>query len=228
MPSGIRLSEVIGDAISGLFNVDAPLPRTLLTFLKGPGMLTRAFVAGKRKAFTPPVRYFLFGIAYYYIMRWILKWDPVDHAIAASGGDAANETGALRVNHWMSRNVNLLLPLLMVLLATFDRFLFPRTPLAWVERLVHYLFATGSYLLISTSLLPLVVVWPWFHLVNFLVIFGILIWATVSLHPYGIWNTIKALLLTPAVFVLYIILCSLLVALLLGVPVDEVLVRKPH
>lgn len=226
MPSGIRLVEVLGDAISGLFNVDAPLPHTLITFLKGPGALTRAFLAGKRKTFTPPVRYFLFGIAYYYIMRWLLHWDPVDSAVAASGVGTVEENGAMQVNHWMSRNVNLLLPLLMMVLATFDRLLFPRTGLRWVERLVHYLFATGSYLLLSTTLLPLAVAWPPFQLVNFVVILGVLIWATIALHPKGAWSTIKALLLTPVAFLLYIILCTVLVALLLDVPLAEVLQRR--
>lgn len=226
-PPGIRLSEVLGDALSGLFNVDAPLPHTLIAFLKGPGSLTRAFLAGRRKAFTPPVRYFLFGIAYYYIVRWVLNWDPVDSAVATSGG-AVEENGAMQVNHWMSRNVNLLLPLLILLLASFDRLLFPRTGLRWVERLVHYLFATGSYLLVSTTILPLAAAWPLFQLVNFVVILGMLIWATIALHHKGVWSTIKALLLTPVAFLLYIILCTVLVALLLDVPLTDVLQRRPR
>lgn len=225
MKPGVRLAEVIGDFVSSLYNVDAPLPRTFLTFLRGPAKLTRAFLAGKRKAFTPPVRYFLFGVAYYYIMRWVLNWDPVDSAVSAAGGDPSVQTGAMRVNHWMSKNVNLLLPILIVILASFDRVLFMRTQLSWVERLVHYLFAAGTYLLISTTLLPLTVVWPAIQLLNFFIIFGVIIWATIALHHKSAWNVIKALMMTPVSFTLYIVLCSILVALLIGVPLHELVVR---
>ena len=76
VPPGIKLGEVISEFASGLFNVDAPILRTFREFLKGPGTLTRSFLAGKRASYTPPVRYFLFGFAYYFIMRWLLDWDP--------------------------------------------------------------------------------------------------------------------------------------------------------
>lgn len=225
---GVRLAEVLHDFASGLYNVDAPIPNTLRTFFKGPGALTRAFIAGKRKAFTPPVRYFLFGIAYYYIMRWLLNWDPVDSAVSASGGDPESENGAMRVNHWMSQNVNLLLPLLLAILATFDRALFPRTALSWVERLVHYLFAAGTYLLVTTTLLPLASFWPVMQLVNFIIIFGVIIWATIALHAKSSWNILKALLMTPVAFVLYVALCSVLVALALDVPLSDLLKHRRH
>lgn len=223
---GVRLAEVLHDFASGLYNVDAPIPNTLRTFFKGPGALTRAFIAGKRKAFTPPVRYFLFGIAYYYIMRWLLNWDPVDSAVSASGGDPGSENGAMRVNHWMSQNVNLLLPLLLPILASFDRLLFPRTPLRWVERLVHYLFAAGTYLIISSTSLPLAKLWPVFQLFNFIVIFGVIIYATLSVHRRSVWNVAKAVMMTPVAFVIYIALCSVLVAMLLGVPLTDLVVKR--
>jgi hypothetical protein len=219
----VRLSEVLHDFASGLFNMDAPIPNTLRTFFNGPGALTRSFLAGRRKAFTPPVRYFLFGIAYYYIMRWLLNWDPVDSAVSASGGDPAMQSGAMRVNHWMSQNVNLLLPLLLTILATFDRVLFPRTTLSWVERLVHYLFGAGTYLLVTTTLLPLANVWPAMQFVNFMIIFGVIIWATVSLHAKSTWNILKALAMTPVSFILYVALCSILVAIALDVPLGDLL-----
>lgn len=222
---GIRIGEVLHDFAAGIYNVDAPIPNTLRTFVKGPGALTRAFLAGKRKAFTPPVRYFLFGIAYYYIMRWLLNWDPVDNAVHAAGGHGIPDNAAMRVNHWMSANVNLLLPLLLVILATFDRLLFPRTTLSWVERLVHYLFAAGTYLMIATTLLPFNLIWPLMNIMNFLIILGTLVWATISLHRTGAWTAVKAVLMVPGSFVLYVISCMVLVALVLREPLAEVFAR---
>jgi hypothetical protein len=172
------------------------------------------------------VRYFLFGVAYYFIMRWLLDWDPVDSAVGATSGNVASTTPAMQVNHWMSRNVNLLIPIWLMMLATFDRLLFPRTELRWVERLVHYLFAAGTYLLVATTLIPLIKLWPAFQIINFIVIFGLVIWACIALHHRSVWNVIKALVMVPISFFLYVFLSSILVALLLGIPIGEVFVRS--
>jgi len=223
---GVRLGEVLGDFVSGLYNVDAPILYTLRSFFRGPGAMTRAYLAGKRKAFTPPVRLFLVGVAFYYLMRWVLGWDPVDAAVLDAGLSEVPRTPAMQVNHWMSRNVNLLLPILMVLLASFDRLLFPRTMLNWTERLVHYLFTVGTYLITATLLIPLYQFWPGLQVLGMLTLLGILVAAAISLHRSTVWNVVKAVVMVPLVFVLYVMLCSVLVALLLGVPV-EALIGKP-
>lgn len=223
---GIRLGEVLGQFVGGLFNLDAPLPHTLRTFFTGPGRLTRSYLAGRRAAFTPPVRLFLLGVGFYYLMRWVLQWDPVDAAVLASGNSAVPVTPAMQVNHWMSRNVNLLLPILIMMLASFDRLLFPRTTLNWTERLVHYLFAVGAYLITATLLIPLYQPWPWLQALGMLTIFGILIASAISLHRRTVWNVVKAVVMVPVTFVLYVMLCSVLVAWLLGVPL-EALIGKP-
>ncbi len=225
MPPGIQLGEVISEFASGLFNVDAPILRTFREFIKGPGQLTRSFLAGKRASYTPPVRYFLFGIAYYFIMRWLLDWNPVDAAVETMTGAAGIETPAMQVNHWMTNNVNLLLPLWLMMIALFDRALYPRTALRWVERLVHYLFAAGTYLLAASTLLPLNRLWPVLQVLNFIIIFSIMIWACIALHKRSAWNVIKALVMVPLSFWLYVLLSTVLVALMLGIPIEQVFVR---
>lgn len=224
---GVRLREVLGDFVGGLYNVDAPILYTLRNFFKGPGALTRSYLAGRRKAYTPPVRLFLMGVGFYYLMRWILDWDPVDAAVVAAGSARVPETPAMQVNHWMSRNVNLLLPILMMMLAAADRLLFPRTTLNWTERLVHYLFAVGTYLITASLLIPLYRVWPGLQLLGMLVIFGILIAAAISLHRRTWLNAVKAVLMVPVTFMLYVVVCTVLVALLLGVPLETVVGRPP-
>ncbi len=222
---GVRIGEVLNDFVGGLYNVDAPILFTLRSFFNGPGALTRSFLAGKRKAYTPPVRMFLMGVGFYYAMRWLLNWDPVDAAVLDAGLSAVPDTPAMQVNHWMSRNVNLLLPIFMVMLAAADRLLFPRTTLNWTERLVHYLFAVGTYLITATLLIPLYQVWPGLQLLGMLVIFGILIAAAISLHQRSAWNVVKAVVMVPVTFMVYVVVCSVLVAWLLGVPVEALVAR---
>ncbi|MBL7982179.1 MAG: DUF3667 domain-containing protein [Flavobacteriales bacterium] len=225
---GVRLGEVLGDFLSGLYNVDAPILYTLRSFFAGPGKLTHSYLAGKRKAYTPPVRLFLLGVGFYYLMRWVLQWDPVDAAVLDAGLSAVPDTPAMQVNHWMSRNVNLLLPILMTMLASFDRLLFPRTTLNWTERLVHYLFAVGTYLIAATLLIPLYQFWPGLQLLGMLTIFGILIAAAIALHRITVWNVVKAVVMVPVTFMLYVVLCTVLVALLLDVPLDQLMQRPPR
>ena len=227
MQPGIRLGQVLGQFVGGLFNLDAPLPHTLRSFFTGPGRLTRNYVAGQRAAYTPPVRLFLLGVGFYYLMRWVLQWDPVDAALLDAGLSEVPDTPAMQVNHWMSRNVNLLLPILMAMLASFDRVLFPRTTLNWTERLVHYLFAVGTYLITATLLIPLYQFWPGLQLLGMLTIFGILIAAAIALHRITVWNVVKAVVMVPLTFMLYVVLCTVLVALLLGVPLEAVIGKPP-
>ena len=59
-------------------------------------------------------------------------------------------------------------------------------------------------------------------------IFGILIGAATSLHRRTVWNILKAVVMVPATFLLYVLLCTVLVALFLGLPIEEVLVRGPR
>jgi hypothetical protein len=224
---GIRLKQVLGDFFTGLFNVDAPLPRTLGLFYRAPGRLTRSYVAGKRASYTPPVRYFLMAVGFYYLMRFVLDWDSVDAAVWEATNTVPEETPFMQVNHWISRNVNLLLPVLLVLLASFDRLLFPRTELNWAERLVHYIFASGSYLIIATLLIPFYIPWPVLQVLGFVVIFGTLLWAIVALHRRTLWNVLKAVVMLPVVYVLYVMLCMALAALLLGVPLEAVFGKPP-
>jgi hypothetical protein len=167
------------------------------------------------------------GVGFYYLMRLVLDRDPVDAALLDAGLSEVPDTPAMQVNQWMSRNVNLLLPILMTMLASFDRLLFPRTTLNWTERLVHYLFAVGTYLITATLLIPLYQVWPGLQLLGMLTIFGILIAAAIALHRITVWNVVKAVVMVPVTFALYVALCSVLVALLLGVPLDAVFGKPP-
>ena len=168
---------------------------------------------------------YIYSIAYYFVMRWLLHWDPVDAAVEATTGNSPAETPAMRVNHWMSNNVNLLLPIWLAMLALFDRLLFPRDPLRWVERLVHYLFAAGTYLLATTTLLPLIKIWPILHLVNFVLIFSIMIWAAIGLHKRSAWGVTRSVIMVPLSFWLYVLLSTVLVSLMLDIPFSELFVR---
>lgn len=53
------LAEVVGDAITSIFNLDSRLWRTVTSLFFKPGMLTREFLAGRRARYVPPLRLYL-------------------------------------------------------------------------------------------------------------------------------------------------------------------------
>ena len=62
--------------LSGMFNLDSKIFRTLkLLFLK-PGMLSKEFIAGRRNSYIPPVRLYLIGSLIYFTISALLN-DPV-------------------------------------------------------------------------------------------------------------------------------------------------------
>ena len=68
-------------------------------------------------------------------------------------------------------------------------------------------------------------VWPVLHLVNFVLIFSLMIWACIALHERSAWNVTKAVILVPLSFWLYVLLSTVLVSLMLEIPLSEVFVR---
>ena len=74
-------------------------------------------------------------------------------------------------------------------------------------------------------MLPLNKLWPTLQVLNFIIIFSIMIWASISLHKRSTWSVTKAVVMVPLSFWLYVLLSTVLVALMLGIPLGEVFVR---
>jgi len=93
-PAGFGFAQVISEFLSGLYNAEAPIVKTFIQMFVAPGRLVREYIGGKRKAYMSPVKYFLFGAAFYFFMRWMLDWDPVVSAV----GEEVLDTPAMKVN----------------------------------------------------------------------------------------------------------------------------------
>ena len=51
--------SLVGDILKKTFEVDGRLAVTLKTLFRSPGKLTSEFLAGRRRAYTSPLRFFL-------------------------------------------------------------------------------------------------------------------------------------------------------------------------
>ncbi len=126
----------------------------------------------------------------------------------------------------MSANVNLLLPLWILIMAFFDKLFFYRSPFTFIERVVQKFFAVGQYLIAATLLIPLAKIFPMFHLFNFVFIFGFISYSIVGFHgKNSFWAAVKAILIACITFPIYVIICSILVAWAMGIPISELMIK---
>jgi hypothetical protein len=70
------LGEVIGDAITSLFNLDSRLWRTFGALFFAPGRLTQEFLAGRRARYVPPLRLYLVLSVFTFL---VMSIDPRDN-----------------------------------------------------------------------------------------------------------------------------------------------------
>ena len=119
------MSELIGEVVKETFDVDGRALRSVRTLFLQPGTLTREFLAGRRKAFTPPLRlYLVISISFFLVIAWAagrgLLLDPGQTVQL----DAANQARFMADE--LPRLMFILLPMfaLLLKLAFWKRFYF--------------------------------------------------------------------------------------------------------
>jgi hypothetical protein len=109
------MSELIGEIVKETFDVDGRALRSVRTLFLQPGTLTREFLAGRRKAYTPPLRlYLVISISFFLVIAWAasrgLLLDPGQTVQL----DAANQ--ARFMSDELPRLMFILLPMFALLL----------------------------------------------------------------------------------------------------------------
>jgi hypothetical protein len=68
------ITQLIGDVFKETFDLDGRAARTIRALLTRPGLLTREFLAGHRRRYTPPVRlYLIVSVAFFLITTWVVS-----------------------------------------------------------------------------------------------------------------------------------------------------------
>jgi len=64
--------ELIGEVLRETFDLDGRASRTLRALLLRPGLLTREYLDGHRKRYTPPVRlYLIISVVFFLVTTWV-------------------------------------------------------------------------------------------------------------------------------------------------------------
>ncbi len=71
-PLSLHFKYFINEFLSGSFNLDSKIFRTLELLILHPGKLTEEFIAGKRMAYIPPVRlYLIISLVYFTLLSFL-------------------------------------------------------------------------------------------------------------------------------------------------------------
>jgi hypothetical protein len=109
------LTELIGEVLRDIIDLDGRAARTVWALLARPGRLTREYLAGHRRRYTPPVRlYLIVSVAFFLVTTWVVS----QGMLLEEGQDlAADAPGQARfAGEELPRLMFLLLPAFALLL----------------------------------------------------------------------------------------------------------------
>src|SRR3954464_15280484 len=85
----VSLGRLVGDLFEELFQLESRLWRTLWLLFRRPGTLTREYNAGRRVAYTTPLRLYLIASVAYFFVGTVLPQTKVSPNVNVDLGDLA-------------------------------------------------------------------------------------------------------------------------------------------
>lgn len=92
----LNFKYFVSEFLSGMFNLDSKIYRTLKLLFLEPGKLSKEFIAGKRNSYIPPVRMYLIGSLIYFTISSFFN-DPVTFSDEIKG-DADTTSNIIILN----------------------------------------------------------------------------------------------------------------------------------
>lgn len=75
----LSIKDFFSELFSNIFSYDSKLRKTLTAMLFRPGRITKAYLAGKRKSYTNPFRFFLsLAIVYFLMLNYFNNFEALD------------------------------------------------------------------------------------------------------------------------------------------------------
>lgn len=109
------MTDLVRELLRETFEVDGRTFRTLRTLFLQPGTLTTEFLAGRRRAYTPPLRlYLVISVSFFVIAAWLARQGVLLDAGQSIDTDAPGQARFL--SDGLPRLMFILLPIFAVLL----------------------------------------------------------------------------------------------------------------
>mgnify|MGYP001812273259 FL=1 len=159
------LGELLRELVTETLDVDGRAWRTLHTMFRHPGMLTREFLAGKRRMYTSPLRlYIVVSVAFFIWAAWIACRGLLLYAEQTVDAHAGGQAQFLAED--LPRLMFLLLPMFAVLLKIAFR------NRLYFDHIIHSLHMHTVAYIILALMLPLEEVGHWFPIALQTIIFA--------------------------------------------------------
>ena len=141
-------SALLGETLRETFDVDGRVARTLRTLLLRPGVLTVEYVAGRRRRYSSPLRFYLVvSVLFFVVAGWIAGQGALLEDGQTMEGAAADQ--ARLVGDLLPKLMFLLLPAFaLILKATYRR-------RRYFDHLIHALHLHTSAYIALALMLPL-------------------------------------------------------------------------
>ncbi len=204
----IFFSDLFDEAFNRLVSLDTPLARTIKTAFLKPGVLAHEYVSGRRIAFYPPIKFYLFSFAIVLIVKTLFDFDPVENQMRLSGQSApppGQPHISVRAGQFASEHMNFFTIFLILIFSACSRLFYWPRKFNYTEHFTFALFVVSLYVLVTAFLIPLSAIHPALY---YLYIFMILVHMPMALMQFnqksGVLQAVQALVLSLVSYVVFI------------------------
>jgi len=115
------LGELLGEVVKETLDVDGRAYRTVRSLLTQPGTLTREYLAGRRRSYTPPFRlYLVISVSFFVLVAWLAS-----QGVLLDPGQTIEEDAASQAR-FMAEALPRLMFVLLPVFALLIKIVFPR------------------------------------------------------------------------------------------------------
>lgn len=188
----IILRQSVKDVLENYFDFDAPLFKTIKDLTIRPGQLIRNYIAGKRKSYSHPLKYYITVLALNLIVSELIGFDPVVAFNDATGLAEMPDPDALSVKagEYMRVHINFFLLIFVFTLSVFTKLFNRKSGYNFAEYLAMSFYIIAQYVFLSMIPVLLTLVSPTFFLFNFLLVLVYPVWVVIRFHEGGIFKRI--------------------------------------
>ena len=223
----LKFREILANVADELFKLDLPIARTLVDLTWRPGYVASEYVAGRRQAYTNPLKYCLMITAISVLMMQAWPMPVGTEGVPPNGEAAEFEQAWLEaleeVQAWVIRLGTIVTLLLLPIQAALTRLFFLRAGRNFAEHCALALYIHGHWYLFTLPLLPFAAHGQTWALVLMQVIALILFpLAASGFFPGRLWSIIPRALLALMLYLLAYL------ALFIGATAAYVMVHSPE
>lgn len=182
----VTFKETISDLASTIFNLEAPIWRTLGLSFRRPEVLYREYLEGRRKSYYKPVPFFILMTVLYLLVKSLIGFDPMKGVSAYQNGDL-DTTLFVEAGSFMTRNINNILFLFVITLSGMQKLFFWKNH-SWAEYVAVAFYMLGVYTIFTIlNMFFITYLVPDIQFGAMLVMLLYFVWSMVRFIPTNKW-----------------------------------------